>query len=63
MKVTPFALERFYVDYEFTVGTNISASCGAETTTADILALAGGRQKNVFFPWDLTTGKTRAMKN
>ena len=41
MKVTPFALERFYVDYEFTVGTNISASCGAETTTADILALAG----------------------
>jgi len=41
MKVTPFALERFYVDYEFTVGTNISASCGAETATADILALAG----------------------
>jgi len=41
MKVTPFALERFYVDYEFTVGTNISASCGAETTTADILALSG----------------------
>ena len=41
MKVTPFFLERYYVDYEFTVGTNISASCGAETTTADLLALAG----------------------
>ena len=48
MKVTPFALERFYVDYEFTVGTNISASCGAETTTADILALAGGEAKERF---------------
>lgn len=41
MKVGPFELERFYVEYEFDVGTNISASCGAETTTADILKLSG----------------------
>lgn len=41
MKVNPFELERFYVEYEFDVGTNISASCGAETTTTDILRLAG----------------------
>jgi aspartate/methionine/tyrosine aminotransferase len=41
MKTTPSALERFYVQWEFAVGTNISASCGAETTTADLLAMAG----------------------
>lgn len=41
MKTTPSALERFYVQWEFAVGTNISASCGAETTTADLLTLAG----------------------
>ena len=41
MKTTPSALERFYVQWEFAVGTNISASCGAETTTADLLGMAG----------------------
>jgi aspartate/methionine/tyrosine aminotransferase len=41
VKITPFYLERFYVEYEFKTGTNISASCGAETTTADIFILAG----------------------
>ncbi|MBN1572172.1 MAG: aminotransferase class I/II-fold pyridoxal phosphate-dependent enzyme [Deltaproteobacteria bacterium] len=41
MKVHPFELERFYVEYEFDVKTNISASCGAETTTEDILKLSG----------------------
>ena len=45
MNVTPFELERFYVDWEFVVGTNISASCGAETTTADLLRLAGHEAK------------------
>jgi aspartate/methionine/tyrosine aminotransferase len=45
MKVTPFELERFYVDWEFVVGTNISASCGAETTTADLLQMAGDEAK------------------
>lgn len=48
MKVTPFYLERFYIEYEFTTGTNISASCGAETTTADIFALAGGNAKDEY---------------
>jgi aspartate/methionine/tyrosine aminotransferase len=48
VKVTPFYLERFYVEYEYTTGTNISASCGAETTTADIFALAGDDAKNQY---------------
>ncbi len=48
MKVTPFYLERFYVEYEYTTGTNISASCGAETTTADIFALAGDDAKEEY---------------
>jgi aspartate/methionine/tyrosine aminotransferase len=41
MRVTPFELERFYVEWEFVVGTNISSSCGAETTTMDLLDMAG----------------------
>lgn len=48
MKTTPSALERFYVQWEFSVTTNISASCGAETTTADLLAMAGEEQKNEY---------------
>ncbi len=48
MKTTPSALERFYVQWEFSVGTNISASCGAETTTADLLAMATQEQKNEY---------------
>jgi aspartate/methionine/tyrosine aminotransferase len=45
MKTTPSALERFYVQWEFAVGTNISASCGAETTTADLMAMSTKEQK------------------
>jgi len=48
MKTTPSALERFYVQYEFEVGTNISASCGAETTTADLLAMARPEEREKF---------------
>ena len=48
MKITPFYLERFYVEYEFKTGTNISASCGAETTTADIFKLAGDDAKEKY---------------
>ena len=48
MKVNPFELERFYVEYEFDVGTNISASCGAETTTDEILNLAGEEAKEQY---------------
>jgi aspartate/methionine/tyrosine aminotransferase len=48
MKTTPSALERFYVQWEFSVATNISASCGAETTTADLLAMAGEKAKNEY---------------
>ncbi|MBN2225049.1 MAG: aminotransferase class I/II-fold pyridoxal phosphate-dependent enzyme [Deltaproteobacteria bacterium] len=48
MKTTPSALERFYVQWEFSVGTNISASCGAETTTADLLAMAGEERRNEY---------------
>ena len=40
MKLTPFHLERFYDTYEFKVKTNISGSCGAETTVSDILDMA-----------------------
>jgi aspartate/methionine/tyrosine aminotransferase len=53
MKTTPSALERFYVQWEFSVGTNISASCGAETTTADLLSMAGDEQKNEFLTMGL----------
>ena len=48
MKTTPSALERFYVQYEFAVGTNISASCGAETTTADLLAMVRPEEREKF---------------
>ncbi len=48
MKVGPFELERFYVEYEFDVGTNISASCGTETTTEDILKLSGEEAKEQY---------------
>ncbi len=48
MKTTPSALERFYVQWEFAVGTNISASCGAETTTADLLAMAGKDERESY---------------
>lgn len=48
MKITSFYLERFYVEYEFKTGTNISASCGAETTTADIFKLAGDKAKEKY---------------
>jgi aspartate/methionine/tyrosine aminotransferase len=48
MKITPFHLERFYDRYEFSVGTNISASCGAETTTADLFALSGDEKKEEY---------------
>lgn len=41
MKIAPFELERWYVKYEFNVKYNISASCGRETTTAELLAMAG----------------------
>ncbi len=41
MKIAPFELERWYVQYEFNVKYNISASCGRETTTAELLAMAG----------------------
>lgn len=48
MKTTPSALERFYVQWEFAVGTNISASCGAETTTAELLAMAGADEREKY---------------
>lgn len=41
MHMRPFELERWYVEYEFTVKHNISASCAAPTTTADLLRLGG----------------------
>ncbi len=53
MKTTPSALERFYVQWEFSVGTNISASCGAETTTADLLALAGDDERERYLSMGL----------
>ncbi|MBN1881434.1 MAG: aminotransferase class I/II-fold pyridoxal phosphate-dependent enzyme [Deltaproteobacteria bacterium] len=59
MKVTLFSLERFYVDYEFNVGTNISASCGAETTTADLLALAGDEAKEHYLSLGLDYRENR----
>jgi aspartate/methionine/tyrosine aminotransferase len=48
MKTTPSALERFYVQWEFAVTTNISASCGAETTTADLLAMANKAEREKY---------------
>lgn len=63
MKVTSFALERFYVDYEFTVGTNISASCGAETTTADILAMAGDEARKRYLSLGLDYRENKGDEN
>lgn len=37
----PFQLERWYVQYEFDVRENISASCATPMTTRELLALAG----------------------
>lgn len=41
MRIRPFELERWYVEHEFTVKHNISASCAAPTSTGDLLGLAG----------------------
>ncbi|MCL4514462.1 MAG: aminotransferase class I/II-fold pyridoxal phosphate-dependent enzyme [Firmicutes bacterium] len=56
MKIAPFELERWYVQYEFNVKYNISASCGRETTTAELLAMAGpeGREKYLNLGLDYT---------
>ncbi len=66
MKVEPFHLERFYVDYEFSVGTNISASCGAVTTTEDILKHSGVEAANQYISLDLDYRENRgdeALRN
>ena len=59
MKVEPFHLERFYVDHEFNVGTNISASCGAVTTTADILKYSDEDATNQYLSLDLNYRENR----
>jgi aspartate/methionine/tyrosine aminotransferase len=39
----PFELERWYVEYEFDVKNNISASCATPCTTRELLDLAGAQ--------------------
>lgn len=48
MRVKAFELERWFALYEFEVENNLCASCAEETTTADLLELAGPKRKNEY---------------
>lgn len=41
MQIKPFELERWFALYEFEVENNMCASCAEETTTGQLLELAG----------------------
>jgi len=41
----PFALERWFARYEFSVRINLCASCAPATSTADLLSLGGERAR------------------
>lgn len=48
MKIRPFALERWFAEFEFNVAYNIASSCATPTSTAELLALAGERAREEY---------------
>ncbi|HEY3313868.1 MAG TPA: aminotransferase class I/II-fold pyridoxal phosphate-dependent enzyme [Bacillota bacterium] len=65
MRLAPFALERWFDQYEFRVEHHISASCAAATNTAELLALAGPEARQTYLGLSLDyieTGGTAAYR-
>lgn len=49
MKLKPFELEQWYVQYEFKVRNNLSASCALPTDTEELLDYGGEAARNEYF--------------
>lgn len=48
MKIKPFELEQWYVQYEFNVRNNLSASCALPTNTEELLEYGGETARNEY---------------
>lgn len=48
MKLKPFGLEQWFVQYEFNVSNNLSASCALPTATSELLELGGASAREEY---------------
>ncbi len=65
MRIAPFALERWFDQYEFRVKHHISASCAAATSTGELLDLAGPAARQAYLGLSLDyieAGGTEAFR-